>query len=167
MFSPNYNFSFVSSVSCTLTDNFVVQKVFQEKKFQKNYFSWIFFLLLSFLSTPLSIFLPNFSKNWSFWKWFCVKERGPKNDFCILSSLLCTPTDKRTIQNYFTWKTFFLNTFFSEMKFFLHFSWNTSVINFTEPYKIRFSWNYFSVTKKIYLENCSYFFNIGILYSAW
>ena len=81
--------------------------------------------------------------------------------FSFLSSLLCTPTDKRTIQKHFSWKIFFLNNFFLN-KGFLHYSWKTSLIIFTEPFEMRCSWKYFSITKKTTRKTVSRFLALAL-----
>ena len=167
MFSPNYNFSFVSSVFCTLTDNLVVQKVFQEKKFQKNYFSWILiFFTFVIPEYPVEYLCQTFRKIDLFESDSLLKKEVLKTIllFCPRSSV--PPLIRGPFKNTLHEKCFSLTYFFLKW-IFLHYSWKTSLINFTEPFKIRFSWNYFSVTKKFYLENCFYVFIIGILYSAW
>ena len=115
MFSPNFNFSFVSSVSCTLTDNFVVQKIFQEKKFQKNYFSWILiFFTFVIPEYPVEYLCHIFRK-------FDLFESDPllKNKevlkkfflFCLLSSvppLIRGPFKNNFHEKHFSWTYFFL-----------------------------------------------------------
>ena len=64
IFSPNFNFTFVSSVLCTLTENFVVQKFFHGKFFQKQllFLKLNFQIFWSFLCTPLIVYDKAFKK---------------------------------------------------------------------------------------------------------
>ena len=121
MISSKYNFSFLSLVLCTLTDNFVVQKNFHEKICKKN-FSWnIIFNYFYLSSVPRWYFLPNLSKIWSFWKWFSVKKRKEVLNmifvFRLRSSVppLITVSFKKLLhENAFSWTVFFVeNTFFT------------------------------------------------------
>ena len=112
MFSPNYNFSFVSSVSCTLTDSFVVQKVFQEKKFQKNYFSWIFFFTFVIPEYSVECFCQTFRKIDLFESDSVLKKEVLKTIFvfCPRSSvppLIRGPFKTTLHEKRFSWTHFF------------------------------------------------------------
>ena len=115
MTSPKYNFSFLSLVLRTLTDNFVVQKFFSCKSFPKKqlFLKFNFYLLSSFLFTPLIIFTKPFKTLIILKVILCKKlKRGPKHDFCFPCSLLRTPTDNSIIQKTLAWKCIFMNSFF-------------------------------------------------------
>ena len=143
MFSPKRNFfSYVLTVLCILTDNFVARKVFHEKTshkkllFLKNKFK----VLLSFLCTLLIVYTKPFKNLIILKVILCQKSKtGPKYGF-FLSSLLCTRTDISIIQKKFSWKWFSWTIFFLKYTF-LKLPWVTFLILFTKPFIKCFSWN--------------------------
>ena len=140
MFSPKRNFSFVSSVLCTLNDNFVAQKSFSRENFSWKllFLKHKFKLLLSFLCTLLMIYTKAFKNLIILKVILCKKSKtGPKYDF-FLSSILCTRSDISIIQKNFSWK-WFSWTIFSLKITFLKLSWVTPLIIFTKRFKKRFS----------------------------
>ena len=158
---------YLSSVPLLIT--LLFEKVFREKTFHKNYFSWkIIFIYFYHSCVPRWKFIQNLSKIWSFSKWFSVKKKktDPEQDFffCLRSSVrvLITVSFKKTFQ-----KEIFHEIFFLWNKLFLQHSWVIPLIIFTKPFKIRFSWEKISTTKQNYSANCFSFFRIGTLYSHW
>ena len=115
-----------SSVASLITLSF--RKVFHEKSFQKNYFSWIFFLvLLSFLSTPLISYAKLFKNLIILKVILCLKKEVLKMVFlfCLRSSvppLIRGPFKNTFHEKHFSWTIFFLKkkfffTFFSKNLF--------------------------------------------------
>ena len=168
-FSPNCNFSFVSSVLCSLTDNFVVQKSFSRKKFSEKLLLLKnnFLLLLSFLSTPL-ISYTKLSKNLIILKVnLCWKKKEVLNmifHFCLRSSV--PPLIRGTFKKTFLEKNFSWTTIFLKNKFITLFLSNLFDI-FYQTIQNTFSWKPFSITRKKFSKNCFSFFSIGTLYSHW
>ena len=140
-----------------------MNKIFSKTTFPQFYF--LFYFCHSWV--PRWVFIPYFSKIWSFRKWFSVrKQRGPKNDFSILFSLLCTITDKRTNQKHFPWKTFSWTIFFLNWRFFTFFL-NNLLEKFYRTIQNTVFLKINLYNQKNYSENCFSFFSIGTLYSQW
>ena len=137
-----------SSVPSLIT--LLFEKVFHEKTFHKIYFSRKIIFKYFYLScVPRWVFIANLSNFWSFWKWFSVKKRKQAlKKIFFLSLLLCTVLITVSFKKTFLGNNFREKFFFLKYTFLQH-SWITHLIIFTKPFKKRFSWKYFSITKRI------------------
>ena len=108
--SPKHNFSFLSSVLCLITDNYIVQKSCSWKKnFRK--FSFVKKKHFNFFypsSVPHWYFIPKFSKKILFWKLFSVQKKVLKLVFLSYLQVSVHPLATMSYKNFFSWKEFFI-----------------------------------------------------------
>ena len=105
-FSPEYIFTFLSSVLCTPADNNVVRKKFMKNGFQKKYLFWKNCFFQNSCVTPLVSFTEPFQKNFMNVIFYDEKKYSEECFFFHLTLALRSPTKNNVIQNIFLKKYF-------------------------------------------------------------
>ena len=105
-FSPEYIFTFLSSVLCTPADNNVVRKKFMKNGFQKKYLFWKNCFFQNSCVTPLVSFTEPF-QNVFMNVIFYDQKIYSEECFFYLTLALRSPTENNVIQNIFLKKNIF------------------------------------------------------------
>ena len=129
MFSLKFNFFLYYLSSVPLLITLLFEKVFREKTFHKNYFSWkMIFIFFINPVYPVENLYQIFQKIDHFQSDSLLKKsKQTLNRIFFLSSLLCTRTDNSIIQKNISEKDFSLKFFSWNIPFLQH-SWLTPLI---------------------------------------
>ena len=167
-FSPNYIFSFVPSVFCTLNDIFVIQRSFSRKSFSEQllFLKYNFEILLSFLCKPLIIYNKPFKNLINLKVILCLKKEVLKMIFVFCLRFSVPPLIRIPIKKTFHGKDFSRTVFFLNCNFFTAFLSN----HFDKIYQTiqnTFFMKTILYHQKKLLGKLFFFFSFGTHYSHW